>query len=241
MDMASQPHIDQSLIQEILDLEWAMFQEVRGLDGPVPCQQDHSTFEIMRSSQLMSFDQATAESYLDDLRRARSSGRNLMTEKYARMMESTSPCECRGIGAVLPVLDLDTARLVERLSDQSIRWMEQAAERYPRISGRGRPIRAREDDRFTTSFETYNRAELATYSLKTLQLLENRYLSMAAVGVNPAEVILEHTMQGTVSPRWKRLKQLWRLVRSGETALEGQRRPLAQRPVRCWLSSTPGR
>jgi hypothetical protein len=73
--------------------------------------------------------------------------------------------------------------------------MEQAAEEYPRVCGRGRPIRAREDDRFTTSFETYNRAELATYSLKTLQLLERRYLSMVAVGVNPAEVILAHTMQ----------------------------------------------
>ncbi len=188
-------HIEQEVMRTILDLEWEMFQEVRGIDGPAPCQQDRTTFEIMRSSQLLSWDQATAESYRDDLQRARMAGRNLMTEKYARMMESTSPCECRGIGAILPALDEVAARLVERLSDLSVRWMESAARKYPRVSGRGRPIRAWEDDKFTTSFETYNRGELATYSVKTLQSLEAHYLAMEAAGINPAEVILEHTMQ----------------------------------------------
>jgi hypothetical protein len=193
--MAVEGHIEQQVVRAILDLEWEMFQEVRGLDGPAPCQQDRTTFEIMRSSQLLSWNQETADSYLEDLSRARVAGRNLMTEKYARMMESTSPCECRGIGAILPALDEAAARLVERLSDLSVRWMEQAAARYPLVSGRGRPVRAREDDRFTTSFETYNRGELATYSLKTLRLLEDHYLAMDAAGVNPAEVILDNTMK----------------------------------------------
>ena len=186
--------IEQDVVREILDLEWEMFQEVRGLDGPAPCQQDRRTFEIMRSSQLLSWDQEAAESYLDDLRRARAGDRNLMTEKYARMMESTSPCECRGIGAILPALDEPTGRLVERLAGQSVRWMEEAAAKYPHVCGRGRPIRASEDSRFTTSFETYNRAELATYSRKTLELLEDHYLGLVAAGTNPAEVILGHTM-----------------------------------------------
>ena len=168
--MAIQQDIEQGLVADILDLEWDMFQEVRGLDGPAPCQQDRRTFEIMRSSQVLSWNQETAESYLDDLQRARAGDRNLMTEKYARMMESTSPCECRGVGAVLPALDEPTGRLVERLGGLSVRWMEEAAAKYPHVCARGRPIRASEDGRFTTSFETYNRAELATYSRKTLQL-----------------------------------------------------------------------
>jgi hypothetical protein len=192
--MAVRPEIDEGTVREILDLEWEMFQGVRGLDGPAPCQQDRTTFEIMRRSQLLSWDQATADSYLDDLRQAQASGRNLMTEKYARMMQSTSPCECRGMGAVLPQLDAPTARVVERLSDLSVRWMEEAAAKYPFLAARGRPIRAYEDGTFVTSFETYNRGELATYSLKTLQLLEARYLALAADGVNPAEVVLGHTM-----------------------------------------------
>lgn len=192
--MDGQERIEQGVVEEILGLEWDMFQEVRGLDGPAPCQQDRGTFEIMRSSQLLSWSQEIAESYLDDLRRARAGDRNLMTEKYARMMESTSPCECRGVGAVVPVLEDSAARLVERLADLSVRWMEETAATYPLVSGRGRPIRAREDSRFTTSFETYNRSELATYGARTLRLLEAHYLQMVADGINPAEVILEHTM-----------------------------------------------
>ncbi len=192
--MEYQEHIEQGVVEEILGLEWDMFQKVRGLDGPAPCQQDRGTFEIMRSSQLSSWDQETAESYLDDLRQARAGDRNLMTEKYARMMESTSPCECRGVGAVVPELEGSAARLVERLADLSVRWMEETAAKYPLISGRGRPIRSCEDSRFTTSFETYNRSELATYSARTLRLLEAHYLQMVAEGINPAEAILEHTM-----------------------------------------------
>ena len=191
-----QEPIEQGVVSEILDLEWEMFQDVRGLDGPAPCQQDRGTFEIMRSSQLASWNQEIAESYLDDLRRAAAIGRNLMTEKYARMMESTSPCECRGVGAVVPELDESTTRLVERLADLSVRWMEEAAAKYPLLSARGRPIRACEDSRFTTSFETYNRGELATYSSRTLRLLEDHYLQLVAGGANPAEVILTHTMAG---------------------------------------------
>jgi hypothetical protein len=188
--------IEQDIVREILDLEWDMFQEVRGLDGPAPCQQDRRTFEIMRSSQLLSWSEEAAESYLDDLRRARAGDRNLMTEKYARMMESTSPCECRGVGAIVPALDEPTGRLVDRLSRLSVVWMEGAAKKFPYVSSRGRPIRASEDGKFTTSFETYNRAELATYSRKTLQLLEENYLDLVAAGINPAEVILGHTMAG---------------------------------------------
>ena len=192
--MAIGHDIEQDILSEILELEWDMFQEVRGLDGPAPCQQDRGTFEIMRSSQLLSWSEEAAESYLDDLQRARAGDRNLMTEKYARMMESTSPCECRGVGAIVPALDEPTGKLVDRLSGMSVLWMEEAAQKFPHVSGRGRPIRADEDGRFTTSFETYNRGELATYSRKTLQLLEEHYLGLVAAGINPAEAILGHTM-----------------------------------------------
>ncbi len=187
--------VDETLTA-ILELEWQMFQEVRGLDGPAPCQQDRRTFDIMRSSQVLSWDEETAGSYLGDLRRARASGRNLMTEKYARMMESTSPCECRGLGAVVPELDEQAAGLVERLTAFSVRWREELGVKYPLVTGRGRPVRAFADDRLTTSFETYTRGELATYSLRTLRVLDAHYAALVEAGVNPAEVILGHTLAG---------------------------------------------
>lgn len=188
-------HVDEQTLAEIIDREWAMFQDVRGLDGPAPCQQDRRTFDIMRASQVRVWTEDIARSYLDDLRRAGETGRNLMTEKYARMMQSTSPCECRGTGAVLPELDERVQRLVDSLTRMSVAWREEVEDAYPFLSGRGRPIRAWEDDRFTTSFETYLRGELSTYSVRTLELLDERYRWLQAAGENPAEIILQDTVE----------------------------------------------
>jgi hypothetical protein len=184
---------DPDVLREILDLEWEMFHTVQGVDGPAPCQQDRATFEIMRSSQLAAWNEAVAESYRDDLRRARAAGRNLMTEKYARMMEYTSACEYRRLGPSLPDLEEGVAPLLERLSNLSVRWMEEVAEKYPHVAAQGRPIRNSGDSQHTPSFETYNRGELATYSLKTLQLLEEHFLKLEAEGRNAAEIILADT------------------------------------------------
>ncbi len=187
-------HIDEQTLRDIVGLEWAMFSEVQSLDGPAACQQDPQTFEIMRASQLSVWTQEIAESYLDDLTRARTIGRNLMTEKYARMMEYTSPCEYRRIGPSLPALDQTAVPVIERLSEMSMRFMEALVAKYPRVGAQGRPVRAWDDNRYTTSFETYNRGELSTYSARTLQLLEQHYLRLDAAGINPAQEILEHTV-----------------------------------------------
>jgi hypothetical protein len=149
----------------------------------------------MRASQVRVWTEEIAKSYVNDLRRARAAGRNLMTEKYARMMQSTMPCDCRGIGSVLPELEEPVQRLVDGLTRTSVSWREQVEEAYPHLSGRGRPIRAWEDDRFTTSFETYLRAELGTYSARTLELLDKRYAELRAAGENAAEIILRDTVQ----------------------------------------------
>lgn len=187
--------IAEDVVREILDLEWDMFRRVQSLDGPAACQQNPRVFEIMRSSQILSWNQEVAQSYLDDLKAAIAAGRNLMTEKYARMMEYTAPCEFRRMAPSLPALDRQAEPLLEKLSRLSVGWMEELVAKYPHVGAQGRPLHAFEDSRFTTSFETYNRGELSTYSAKTLQLLLNHYLALAAGGTNPAEVILRHTVE----------------------------------------------
>ena len=47
----------------------------------------------MRTSQAEAWTEKLLKSYYDDLLQAKSHNRNLMTEKYARMMESTFPEE----------------------------------------------------------------------------------------------------------------------------------------------------
>jgi len=187
--------VDRETLDQILDVEWEMFHTVQGIDGPAACQQDRRTFELMRSSQLTAWNEGVARSYLDDLRAARAAGRNLMTEKYARMMEYTSPCEYRRIAAELPALDTGVTPLIERLTKLSVRWMEEVAAKYPHLGAQGRPVRNTGDSAATPSFETYNRGELATYSPNTLRLLQEHYLNMDAEGENAAEVILRHTVE----------------------------------------------
>jgi Protein of unknown function (DUF4125) len=209
---------EQQTMRDILNIEWEMFHSVQGIDGPAPCQQDRKTFEIMRSSQILSWNEETAESYLEDLRQAKAKGRNLMTEKYARMMEYTSPCEFRRIAPSLSRLDKPAAPLIERLSRLSVEWMEELAAKYPHVAAQGRPIHAWADSKFTPSFETYNRAELATYSVRTLQLLEDHYRTIAAEGKNPAEEVLRHTVARYGYASLEQAEAAQKARRAGEAA-----------------------
>jgi len=210
--------IDEQVMREVLDLEWEMFHSVQGIDGPSACQQDRKTFEIMRSSQLKGWNDEVVASYRDDLRQAKGQGRNLMAEKYGRMMECTSPCEYRRIAPGLPALDPEAVPLIERILDMSVRWMEEVAAKYPHVGAQGRPVRNSGDTPYSPSFETYTRGELATYSVRTLHLLEKHYLQMAAQGENPAEVILRHTVEeyGYASLERAEAAQKARAERAGE-------------------------
>ena len=44
------------------------------------------------------------------------------------------------------------------------------AKKYPFVAGRGRPIQAESDTRYSTSLQTYTRGEMATYSESTLRI-----------------------------------------------------------------------
>lgn len=81
------------LIKEIVEMEWQQFQNVHNEGGRASCQDDKETFEIMRNSQFLVWNEEVLKSYLADLQDAWADGWNLLTEKYARMMESTAPKE----------------------------------------------------------------------------------------------------------------------------------------------------
>ena len=81
----------QNLAEEITKLEWDQFQLTENEGGRANCQGNWPTFRIMRMSQFLAWPLDLQESYKQDLERANSDGGNLITEKYARMMESTAP------------------------------------------------------------------------------------------------------------------------------------------------------
>ena len=158
-----------AVVDEIVALEWDMFSRVHNAGGPASCQMAPNTFSAMRRSQFLAWDEATRASYLNDLRAAGEQGRNLSTEKYARMMASTHPDEYAAIAPSLPPLAPEAVRLAEEIVAAQLRWKAELNEKYPHLAERGRLLRRAEDSPWATSFETYARAELQTYSPETLR------------------------------------------------------------------------
>ena len=185
----------ENLIARIVEIEWKMFHNVQNVGGTAQCQEDPQTFEIMRTSQAISWSEAVLESYLGDLQQAEKSDRNLMTEKYARMMQSTSPLEYAEIEHLLPSVDPQVFPLIDAIAQIVLKWEEELVAKYPYILQRGRPIHSAEDTLFATSLETYLRGELSTFSLQTLQLYLDHLQKLQSENINGSALTLEHTLK----------------------------------------------
>lgn len=183
------------LISQIVAAEWRMHQEVPGIGGRAGCQEDFRTFEINRFSQALSWSEACLASYLDDLKLAEKEGRNLQTEKYARMMKLTWPEEYALMEHLLPTTDPEGLPMIDIIVEIVIGWAETSAQKYPYVLGRGRPLRSSEDTCFITSMETYLRSELAGYSLNTVKLYRDNVLKQKENNVNGYEITLIETMK----------------------------------------------
>ncbi len=185
----------EEIIAKIIAIEWKMFQDVPNIGGTAPCQDERQTFEIMRVSQAASWSEAALESYLHDLTEAQQQGRNLMTEKYARMMKSTSPLEYVSIEHLVPPVHPEALSLIEKITKIVLDWEEELFRKYPRVLRQGRPIRSSDDTLFVTSLETYLKGELATYSLKTLELYYEHLVKEKSENINGSEITLAVTIR----------------------------------------------
>lgn len=183
------------LIRKILKIEWDAFTNVMNIGGKAGCQEDPATFKIMRVSQFVSWSDATLKNYLDDLLEAKANGRNLLSEKYGRMMESNFPSEYDQIKHLLPDLDPEVTLLIDKIIEIELAWQEDVQKRFPSVTGRGRPLYSHQDNQFATSFETYLRGELATYSKRTLELYYENRINQNSQNINGAEMTLEYTVK----------------------------------------------
>ena len=180
----------EDLVSGIVEIEWKMFQNVPNIGGRAVCQDDLETFKIMRAGQSAGWSDATLESYLEDLNEAKKAERNLLTEKYARMMRSTSPLEYARIKHLLPPVDPEAIELIEKIVRIVLKWEEDLLEKYPYIIKRSRPLFSREDSISVTSMETYLRGELSTYSIRTLELYLDHIQKEQSENVNGSAITL---------------------------------------------------
>lgn len=181
------------IIEQIVEMEWKMFQNVRNTGGRAACQDDFETFDVMRKSQFLTWDLPLLESYWQDLQEGKAQGRNLVMEKYAYMMESTAPKEYEAIATGLPKISEEKQAMVEQIVAIQVGWREEFAEKYPHLSGQARIIHTSEDTLYDISFETYLRGELKTYSMQTLVLYGRRIVAFVQEQKNMTEEIMRYT------------------------------------------------
>ena len=172
-----------------------MFSNTSNIQGTASCQEDYRTFEINRYAQAISWSQDVLESYLNDLCEAKKNKRNLMAEKYARMMQTTAPREYEKIAHLFPPLDPELQLLVEKITAIFLDWEIHLRAKYVNLANRSRPLYSSSDNSYTTSLETYLRGELTTYSLKTLKLYYSYAVRLNADNLNGAELILENMLK----------------------------------------------
>lgn len=131
------------LLQTIIAREAEMFVTVKTSE-PADCQTMLNTFRMLRAMSHSVLADDTLASYLQDLETAAATGRNLMTEKYARM-ENLIP-------------QLNENELIGKIVDIEREWLSAVHKKYP--------LTVAVDGGFTT----YAVCELETYSDETLNL-----------------------------------------------------------------------
>ncbi len=181
----------QELITKLLDKEFVMFHAVNGDGEKADCQNDRQTFDMMRRAQFSAWSPEAVESYYQDILEAERTGRNLCAEKYIHMMKNTAILQYERLKDQLTFPDARGMELVDLINGKMIQQTEALFERYPYVSGAGRPLYSSQDLGGTTSIETYQRGELMTYSTRTLELLYKHLCDLEAKGVSLAEKILE--------------------------------------------------
>ena len=163
-----------NVTEQIIALELEMFLAVPA-DDAYSCQEDPEGFRLHRRAQFSIWSEDTLQSYLDDLKGAQKNGINLMTIKYARMDD------------LLPAENLNPQ--IDEIVTVQLRWQTEMVRKYPDLMAGARYLSETEGSTYGTSFATYLRAELETYSDATLALLHRDVTTYTKAGINGSEKI----------------------------------------------------
>ncbi|MGN0108629.1 MAG: DUF4125 family protein [Bifidobacterium sp.] len=187
---------DNPMVETVIRLEWDQFQRTDNEGGRAACQGNWPMFHEMRLSQFLTWTPALLASYENDLRQADRVGRNLVTEKYARMMASTAPDIYRErIEPYIPRLSEQRVDRQEQVIARQVAWAREFAGRWPALGETMRVLTTAEDTPEQTSFETYLRGELGTYSDTTFDEYERLVAYIAEQGGNLTEQTVRNTVR----------------------------------------------
>lgn len=172
------------VLKSIIEHELEMFEKVRTAQ-PSLCQERPEAFKSMRSMTHSALSTKTLESYLNDLKTAKSEGKNLLTLKYARMDSQIPP--------------LKENPLISAIVRMEENWMMELADTYPNTI-KGGP-----------GFSIYLSSELETYSDATLESYHHDVAKADQEGRNLAEDrynwLFARTGHGTIAEAEERAKK----------------------------------
>lgn len=165
----------EDLLQEILDREWDMFQRVRSAE-PASCQSSPDTFRRIRGSIFHLWPTSLMAAYLIELCKAQWEGRNLLTQKYARMDDLIPPVNTN------PVID-EIVAIEEK-------WQEEIRQKYPGLYRRS--CRSTDPTGDGKNFSVYLRCELETYGDPALEIYHEWVQEAQRTDTNHSLTMLDH-------------------------------------------------
>ena len=185
----------QTMIESIIEIEWEMFQHTENIGGRDSCQDDFETFYIMRGSQYANWTDEMRECWLNFLKQSQAEGRNLVTEKYGRMMQFTNLHHYnKHIKPFVPAVPQSHYNMINTIVEAQIGWEKDFAAKYPKLSRAGRPVTSEGDLNGFTSMETYSRGELQTYPEELLKLYTEYVQQLKEEGRNLSMMIQQTTV-----------------------------------------------
>ena len=194
--------INDEILKKIIDIELEMFIAVNSRQES-GCQKHPESFRLHRWVQFLPWSYEALLSYLNDLIRAKSEGQNLMTLKYARM-ENLIP-------------NINRNPLIDKIVSIQHNWQSEMFSKYPYFMRGARPLSSTVKTSMMTSFETYLRGELETYSDKTLSLLFADIEYMIDKGINMAEETYKALVRASGIKSLEEAEKLKRKRMSSET------------------------
>ena len=182
-------------VQELLDLEWRLFDAAPQAGQRPARPEDREQFCIIRSAQLSIWPPELRESWRQDLLNAQAEGRNLINEKYIYMLERVNQKQCDKVNSDLPATNIEKLWLVDWICTAEVAWQETLVQKYPHLTQNSRAIHTSADTRENVSFETFLRGELMCCSVNTLRLYARQIEKAQKAGRNLCETMLENTVR----------------------------------------------
>lgn len=172
-----------SALRELVQLEWVHFDTVQGVSGRAACQDDAVGFFVHRVAQYLSFPRESIVAVHDDVVAADAAGRNVIREKYARMMEATDPVAfARDWSGRLEAPSPVKRCVLDEIEDTLRRMLDIAEGELPATA---QHVRGSITQPKLISSIGYYVCEIQSYSLSTLRCLRDGLLRQLGDHVNP--------------------------------------------------------